>query len=81
MPGSRRFLPVPEIALFSALLLGPSLFAEPEVSQLEERLSAARGEERLEVEILPADPATIDPETIEANRERWIAEWTELARS
>ena len=26
---------------------------------------------------LPADPATIDPATIAANREAWIAEWTD----
>ncbi len=36
--------------------------------------------EFVEFTVLPEDPATIDPETIEANREGWIAEWTELMR-
>ena len=27
--------------------------------------------------VIPDDPITMDPATIEANRERWLAEWTE----
>lgn len=27
---------------------------------------------------VPSDPATLDPELIEANRDRWIAEWTNV---
>jgi thiamine transport system substrate-binding protein len=27
---------------------------------------------------LPPQPAALSPETIEQNRERWIAEWTEI---
>jgi thiamine transport system substrate-binding protein len=30
---------------------------------------------------VPESPAIIDPETIDANREQWIQEWTEIARS
>ena len=29
----------------------------------------------------PESPVTVDPEAIEQNRERWIREWTEIARS
>ncbi len=35
----------------------------------------------VEYSVLPDDPAQIDPAEIEANRERWIAEWTAIARS
>jgi thiamine transport system substrate-binding protein len=31
--------------------------------------------------VLPDTPAIMDPQTIDANRERWIQEWTEIARS
>lgn len=31
--------------------------------------------------VLPDDPTLMDPETIDVNRERWIQEWTKLARS
>jgi thiamine transport system substrate-binding protein len=41
---------------------------------------AAVPAEFVEFTVLPDDPATIEPATIEANRERWIAEWTELMR-
>lgn len=34
--------------------------------------------EFIEHTIVPAAPITLDPELIEANRERWIAEWSEL---
>ncbi len=34
-----------------------------------------------EFTILPASPVTLDPESIDANRERWIEEWTTIARS
>ncbi|MFO7700654.1 MAG: thiamine ABC transporter substrate-binding protein [Acidimicrobiia bacterium] len=34
-----------------------------------------------EFSVLPDDPASIDPALIEANRERWIEEWTTIARS
>jgi thiamine transport system substrate-binding protein len=29
----------------------------------------------------PEDPVVMDPRTINENRERWIREWTEIARS
>jgi thiamine transport system substrate-binding protein len=29
----------------------------------------------------PDEPAVLDPDTIDANRERWIQEWTSIARS
>lgn len=29
----------------------------------------------------PDDPVIMDPDTIDANRERWIEEWTQIARS
>jgi thiamine transport system substrate-binding protein len=29
----------------------------------------------------PDAPVVVDPETIDANRERWIQEWTSIARS
>lgn len=35
----------------------------------------------VEFSALPEHPAQIDPATIEANRERWIDEWTAIARS
>ena len=31
--------------------------------------------------VLPDAPTLMDPQTIDANRERWIQEWTKLARS
>jgi thiamine transport system substrate-binding protein len=31
--------------------------------------------------VLPETPAIMDPQTVDANRERWIQEWTEIARS
>jgi len=34
--------------------------------------------EFVEAARIPADPATMDPETIGANREKWIKAWTEL---
>ncbi len=34
-----------------------------------------------EFTVLPDSPTLMDPETIDANRERWIEEWTALARS
>jgi thiamine transport system substrate-binding protein len=34
--------------------------------------------EFLEAAQIPTDPATMDPETIGANREKWIQDWTEL---
>jgi len=34
--------------------------------------------EFIEAAQIPADPATMDPETIGANREKWIKAWTEL---
>ncbi len=34
-----------------------------------------------EFSVLPDDPVSIDPALIEANRERWIEEWTTIARS
>ena len=37
--------------------------------------------ELVEYSVLPDDPAQIDPSEIEANRERWIEEWTAIARS
>jgi thiamine transport system substrate-binding protein len=30
--------------------------------------------------VIPANPTTMDPETIEMNRERWIDAWTEIVR-
>jgi len=30
---------------------------------------------------IPDDPATLDPAVIDANRERWIEDWTEIMRS
>lgn len=35
----------------------------------------------VEYSVLPEDPVRIDPAEIETNRERWIAEWTAIARS
>lgn len=35
----------------------------------------------LEYSVLPDEPVQIDPSVIGENRERWIAEWTALARS
>lgn len=35
----------------------------------------------VEFSVLPDDPVQLDPAIIEENRERWITEWTELARS
>lgn len=34
--------------------------------------------EFIEHTIIPADPITLDPALIEANRERWITEWSDL---
>jgi thiamine transport system substrate-binding protein len=34
-----------------------------------------------EFTVLPDAPAIMDPQTVDANRERWIQEWTEIARS
>jgi len=34
-----------------------------------------------EFTMLPDSPAIMDPQTIDANRERWIQEWTAIARS
>jgi thiamine transport system substrate-binding protein len=34
-----------------------------------------------EFTVLPEAPAIMDPRTVDANRERWIQEWTEIARS
>jgi thiamine transport system substrate-binding protein len=31
--------------------------------------------------VLPDTPAIMDPQTVDANRERWIQEWTAIARS
>ncbi len=28
--------------------------------------------------VVPSDPETVDPAAIEANRERWIDEWTDV---
>jgi thiamine transport system substrate-binding protein len=42
--------------------------------------NAAVPPEFLEYTTLPDDPATVPPDVIEANREQWIAEWTELMR-
>ena len=36
--------------------------------------------EFIEFAAVPANPAVIDPAVIEANRDRWITEWTELMR-
>lgn len=35
----------------------------------------------LEYTVFPDEPVLMDPDMIDANRERWIAEWTQLARS
>jgi thiamine transport system substrate-binding protein len=42
--------------------------------------NAAVPQEFLEFTTVPDDPATLAPDVIEANRERWITEWTELMR-
>jgi thiamine transport system substrate-binding protein len=34
-----------------------------------------------EFTVLPNTPAIMDPQTVDANRERWIQEWTAIARS
>jgi thiamine transport system substrate-binding protein len=34
-----------------------------------------------EFTVLPDTPAVMDPQTVDANRERWIQEWTKIARS
>jgi thiamine transport system substrate-binding protein len=34
-----------------------------------------------EFTVLPESPAIMDPQTVDDNRERWIQEWTEIARS
>jgi thiamine transport system substrate-binding protein len=34
-----------------------------------------------EFSVLPESPAIMDPQTVDANRERWIQEWTAIARS
>ena len=34
--------------------------------------------EFVEYAAVPDSPATLDPATIDANRERWIEEWTKL---
>jgi thiamine transport system substrate-binding protein len=34
--------------------------------------------EFVEFTVVPDSPATVDPETIDANREAWIEEWTEI---
>ena len=34
-----------------------------------------------EFTVLPDAPAIMDPQTVDANRERWIQEWTAIARS
>jgi len=39
---------------------------------------AALPQEFIDHTEIPTDPATLDPATIEANRERWIEEWTQL---
>ncbi len=36
--------------------------------------------EFVEFTTVPSDPATLSPDLIEANRDSWIAEWTELMR-
>ncbi len=34
--------------------------------------------EFLDYTIIPASPISLDPALVEANRERWIEEWSEL---
>ena len=34
--------------------------------------------EFVEAAVIPADPHTVDPAEIDANRSTWIDEWTEL---
>jgi thiamine transport system substrate-binding protein len=40
--------------------------------------TAALPDEFIEHTVVPAAPAAVDPDTIDANRERWIEEWTEI---
>ena len=45
------------------------------------RVDAALPPEFIEHTTVPDAPATLDPAVIDANRERWIEEWTEIMRS
>ncbi len=45
------------------------------------RTDAALPPEFVEHTEIPAAPATMEPELIDANRERWIEDWTEIMRS